>query len=100
MLLIAPAPTSPGFWLETRWGSSLRPVTGREGAFERFGDEGTSVGQEDVSQLQGDQAQRSGPRDLLQDAQTQTEARLMEVEDRGPREIEDFVGWSAPGLRS
>src|SRR5207245_9569472 len=92
------APTSPGSWPGTRLGSSWRPATGREGEFERFGDEGTAVGQEDVSQLQGDQAQRSGPRDLLQDAQAQTEARMMKVEDRGPREIEDFVGWSAPGL--
>jgi hypothetical protein len=50
----------------------------REGEFERFGDEGTSVSQEDVLELQGDPAQWCGPRDLLQDAQTQTKARVME----------------------
>jgi hypothetical protein len=48
------------------------------GEFERFGDEGTSVGQEDVLELQGDPAQRGGPRDLLQDAQAQAATGLME----------------------
>jgi hypothetical protein len=49
------------------------------GEFERFGDEGTSVRQEDVLELQGDQAQRGGPRDLLQDAQAQAKARVRGV---------------------
>jgi hypothetical protein len=48
----------------------------RAGEFERFGDEGTAVSQEDVLELQGDPAQRGGPRDLLKDAQTQATARL------------------------
>jgi hypothetical protein len=48
----------------------------REGEFERFGDEGTAVSQEDVLELQGDPAKRGGTRDLLQDAETQTEARV------------------------
>jgi hypothetical protein len=46
------------------------------GELERFGDESTSVGQKDVFQLQGDQAQWGGPRDLLQDAEAQAEARI------------------------
>jgi hypothetical protein len=50
----------------------------REGEFERFGDEGTSVRQEDVLELQGDPAQRGGPRDLLQDAEAQTATGLIE----------------------
>jgi hypothetical protein len=50
----------------------------REGEFERFGDEGTSVRQEDVLELQGDPAKRGGPRDLLQDAETQAAAGLVE----------------------
>jgi hypothetical protein len=50
----------------------------REGEFERFGDEGTSVRQEDVLELQGDPAKRGGPRDLLQDAQAQAKAGLVE----------------------
>src|SRR6202162_991483 len=70
------APTSPGDSRVTRWASSWRAATDREGEFERFGDEGTSVRQEDVLELQGDQAQRGGPRDLLQDAATQAEARM------------------------
>jgi hypothetical protein len=48
------------------------------GEFERFGDEGTSVRQEDVLELQGDPAQWSGPRDLLQNAQAQATAGLVE----------------------
>jgi hypothetical protein len=47
------------------------------GEFERFGDEGTAVSQEDVLELQGDPAERGGARDLLQDAETQTEARVV-----------------------
>jgi hypothetical protein len=50
----------------------------REGEFERFGDEGTSVRQEDVLELQGDPAQWGGPRDLLQDAQAQAATGLVE----------------------
>jgi hypothetical protein len=48
------------------------------GEFERFGDEGTSVRQEDVLELQGDPAQRGGPRHLLKDAQAQATTGLME----------------------
>src|SRR5213594_1449166 len=73
----APAPTSPGSWPETRWASSWLKATAAEAEFERSGDEGTSVRQEDVSELPGDQAQRRGARDLLEDAQTQTETRVM-----------------------
>jgi hypothetical protein len=50
----------------------------RAGEFERFGDEGTAVSQEDVLELQGDPAERGGARDLLQDAQAQAKARLVE----------------------
>src|SRR5689334_21040982 len=68
---IVPAPTSHGFSPETRWGSSSPAAIDREGEFERFGDEGTAVRQEDVSQLQGDQEVRSGARDLLQEPKAQ-----------------------------
>src|SRR5207245_3952959 len=73
---IVPAPTSPGFSQETKWGSSSRAAINREGEFERFGDEGTAVRQEDVSELQGDQEVRSGPCDLLQEPEAQAEAGL------------------------
>ena len=66
----------PGSWPETRWASSWRKATAAEAEFERSGDEGTSVRQEDVSELPGDQAQRRGARDLLEDAQTQTETGI------------------------
>src|SRR5438552_936977 len=72
----ARAPISPGSLPGTRWESSSRPATGRGGELERSGDEGTSVRQEDVSELQGDQAQRCRARDLLEDAQTQAEAGI------------------------
>jgi hypothetical protein len=51
------------------------------GEFERFGDEGTAVRQEDVLELQGDQAQWSRSRDLLQDAKAQAETGLVEELD-------------------
>jgi hypothetical protein len=82
----------------------------REGEFERFGDEGTSVRQEDVLELQGDPAKWGGPRDLLQDAETQAATRVakeigISVQTKATmelamtvrttfirlREIEDFV---------
>jgi hypothetical protein len=50
----------------------------RAGEFERFGDEGTAVRQEDVLELQGDPAQWSRSRHLLQDAETQTATGLVE----------------------
>src|SRR5579859_7943790 len=75
-LPIAPAPTSRGSSPVTKSGSSWRRPIGRGGGLERSVDEGSSVGQEDVSELQGDQAERGCPRDLLEDAQTQTAARL------------------------
>jgi hypothetical protein len=53
----------------------------REGEFERFGDEGTSVSQEDVLELQGDPAKWCGPGDLLQDAEAQTATGLVEELD-------------------
>src|ERR1700687_1789984 len=52
----------------------LAHVTDREGGFERFGDEGTAVGQEDVPELQGDQAERGGSSDLLEDPKAQAAA--------------------------
>src|SRR5216684_5732196 len=73
---IVPAPTSRGSSRETRWGSSSRAAIDREGEFERFGDEGTAVRQENVSELQGDQEVRSGPCDLLQEPKAQAEAGL------------------------
>jgi hypothetical protein len=48
------------------------------GEFERFGDEGTSVGQEDVLELQGDPAQWSRSCHLLQDAEAQAKTGLVE----------------------
>ena len=54
----------------------MRPAIDREGEFERFLDEGASVSQKDVFELQGNQAQRGGPSDLLQDAEAQAETRL------------------------
>src|SRR5712692_2560807 len=97
---IVPAPTSPGSSPETKWGSSSPAATDREGGFERFGDEGTAVRQEDVPELQGDQAERGGSGDLLEDPKAQAEAGLMpglavEARLRGPREIADFVGWKS-----
>jgi hypothetical protein len=50
----------------------------REGEFERFGDEGTTVRQEDVLELQGDPAKWGGACDLLQVSETQTAAGLEE----------------------
>jgi hypothetical protein len=75
---IVQAPISPGFWRETRWGSSSRAATIREGAFERFGDEGTSVGKEDLSELQGDQESWGGARHLLKESEAQAAAGLGE----------------------
>jgi hypothetical protein len=48
------------------------------GEFERFGDEGTAVRQEDVLELQGHPAQWSRSRHLLQDAEAHAAARLVE----------------------
>src|SRR3984893_14200389 len=75
-LPIVQAPISPGSSPGTRWESSWRAAIDPEGAFERFGDEGTAVSQEDVLELQGDQAERSGACDLLQDAETQAASGL------------------------
>ena len=89
--------------------SSSRAAIVREGVFERFGDEGTSVCQEDLSELQSDQAGWSGASHLLQEPETQTKARIelgATVQKRATmdsaatvresllrlREIEDFVG--------
>ena len=88
--------------------SSSRAAIVREGVFERFGDEGTAVSQEDVLELQGDPSEWGGARYLLQDAETQTKAGLepgmsvyaMAMVKRGRivrkdflrlREIADFV---------
>jgi hypothetical protein len=74
----------------------------RAGEFERFGDEGTSVGQEDVLELQGDPAQRSGPRDLLQDAQAQAAARVtreMDMAMQTSAEVEMAITVHTPFIR-
>jgi len=51
----------------------------REGEFERFGDEGTTVRQEDVLELQGDPEEWGGARHLLEVSETQTAAGLEEL---------------------
>jgi hypothetical protein len=50
----------------------------REGEFERFGDEGTTVRQEDVLELQGDPEEWGGARHLLQEPKAQAAAGLEE----------------------